>query len=79
MLERVAKKVSDGGRLGAAEALTLYRHAPTYLLGGLADAIRARKHPARIVSYIIEPQRQLHECLRGPLQFLRVLPGRWFP
>ena len=54
MLERVAKKVSDGGRLGAAEALTLYRHAPTYLLGGLADAIRARKHPARIVSYIID-------------------------
>ena len=54
MLDRVAKKVSDGGRLDADEALTLYRHAPPHLLGGLADAIRARKHPARVVTYIID-------------------------
>src|SRR5688500_9965775 len=54
MVEEVASKVSGGGRVSAAEALELYRHAPTHLLGGLADAIRARKHPDRIVTYIID-------------------------
>jgi cyclic dehypoxanthinyl futalosine synthase len=46
--------VSEGGRLSAAEALELYRHAPTHLLGRLADGIRARKHPDRVVTYIID-------------------------
>src|ERR671922_2842705 len=54
MVETIAKKVLDGGRVGAAEALDLYRHAPTHLLGHLADSIRARKHPERIVTYIID-------------------------
>ncbi|HZL93980.1 MAG TPA: cyclic dehypoxanthinyl futalosine synthase, partial [Vicinamibacterales bacterium] len=30
------------------------RRAPTHLLGSLADSIRARKHPERIVTYIID-------------------------
>jgi cyclic dehypoxanthinyl futalosine synthase len=50
----IAKKVFDGGRIDAAEALTLYREAPTHLLGSLADAVRARKHPDGIVTYIID-------------------------
>jgi cyclic dehypoxanthinyl futalosine synthase len=54
MLEQIARKVGDGGRVDAAEALELYRHAPTHLLGSLADGIRARKHPDRIVTYIID-------------------------
>src|SRR6186713_3364681 len=54
MVEQIAKKVMDGGRVDAAEALALYRHAPTHLLGELADEIRARKHPDRIVTYIID-------------------------
>src|SRR5687767_12622787 len=54
MIERIAQKVRDGGRVDAAEALALYRHAPTHLLGHLADTIRARKHPDRIVTYIID-------------------------
>src|SRR4029453_15477877 len=54
MVEQIAKKVMDGGRVDAAEALALYRHAPTALLGRLADDIRARKHPGRIVTYIID-------------------------
>ena len=54
MLNDLAKKVLDGGRVDRAEALELYRHAPTHLLGHLADAIRARKHPERIVTYIID-------------------------
>jgi cyclic dehypoxanthinyl futalosine synthase len=43
-----------GGRLDTTEALALYREAPTHLLGSLADAVRARKHPEGIVTYIID-------------------------
>jgi cyclic dehypoxanthinyl futalosine synthase len=50
----LANKVSTGARIDAAEALELYRHAPTHLLGRLADRIRARKHPGRTVTYIID-------------------------
>jgi cyclic dehypoxanthinyl futalosine synthase len=54
MLHEIASKVSAGGRVNPAEALELYRRAPTHLLGRLADGIRARKHPDRIVTYIID-------------------------
>jgi cyclic dehypoxanthinyl futalosine synthase len=54
MINQIAQKVSDGGRVDTAEAIALYRHAPTHLLGSLADGIRARKHPERIVTYIID-------------------------
>ena len=54
MIDQIAQKVRDGGRVDAAEAAALYRHAPTHLLGSLADGIRARKHPDRIVTYIID-------------------------
>jgi cyclic dehypoxanthinyl futalosine synthase len=54
MVQDIADKVSAGGRVSAAEALALYRHAPTHRLGRLADGIRARKHPDRIVTYIID-------------------------
>jgi cyclic dehypoxanthinyl futalosine synthase len=50
----VERKVTDGGRVSADEALTLYRHAPTHVLGRLADQIRVRKHPNRTVTYIID-------------------------
>ena len=54
MIERLADKVRAGERVSAAEALDLYRHAPTALLGRLADGIRARKHPDGLVTYIID-------------------------
>src|SRR3954469_23298239 len=54
MIHAIADKVRSGGRLSPDEALALYRHAPTALLGRLADAVRARKHPERIVTYIID-------------------------
>jgi cyclic dehypoxanthinyl futalosine synthase len=54
MIEQLAQRILDGGRVSGAEALALYRQAPTSLLGRLADAIRARKHPDGIVSYIID-------------------------
>ena len=54
MIDQLAGKVMAGGRVDAADALELYHHAPTHVLGRLADTIRARKHPERIVSYIID-------------------------
>ena len=53
-IERIAETVSAGGRISPAEALELYRHAPTHLLARLADGIRQRKHPGRVVTYIID-------------------------
>src|SRR5882762_7303000 len=53
-IDRIADKVRAGERLSAGEALVLYREAPTPLLGGLADGVRARKHPERVVAYIID-------------------------
>jgi cyclic dehypoxanthinyl futalosine synthase len=54
MIDQIAAQVQKGGRVSADEALALYRHAPTHLLGSLADGIRARKHPDRVVTYIID-------------------------
>jgi cyclic dehypoxanthinyl futalosine synthase len=54
VINELAAKVLNGSRISAAEALELYRHAPTHLLGRLADAIRAQKHPERHVTYIID-------------------------
>src|SRR6187431_1975151 len=53
-IEQTAAKVRAGERISADEALALYRAAPTALLGRLADRVRARKHPDRIVTYIID-------------------------
>ncbi len=53
-IQELADKVRAGGRLDRAEALELYRHAPTHLLGRLADAVRARLHPEGVVTYIID-------------------------
>jgi cyclic dehypoxanthinyl futalosine synthase len=53
-VDQIANKVMNGGRVDAAEALALYGQAPTHVLGRLADAIRARKHPDRFVTYIID-------------------------
>src|SRR6516165_1495183 len=50
----IVEKVRAGGRLDAVEALDLYRSAPTLVLGALADAIRARRHPGGLVTYIID-------------------------
>src|SRR5712692_5158093 len=53
-IDRVVGSVRAGERIDVAGALELYRHASTSLLGRLADDIRARKHPERVVSYIID-------------------------
>src|SRR6266542_6307232 len=53
-VSKIADKIRKAGRVSADEALELYRDAPLTLLGELADGIRARKHPDRIVTYIID-------------------------
>jgi cyclic dehypoxanthinyl futalosine synthase len=52
--DRIAAKVMAGERVNAREALELYRQAQTPLVGRLADAVRERKHPDRVVTYIID-------------------------
>ena len=54
VIDDIAAKVGAAGRIDAAEALHLYRHAPTLLLGRLAEIVRARMHPSRVVTYIID-------------------------
>jgi cyclic dehypoxanthinyl futalosine synthase len=53
-LSEFEQRINAGGRLSADEALRLYRHAPTYWLGRMADAVRRRKHPNPVVTYIID-------------------------
>ena len=53
-LDALGNRILSGGRLAADEALWLYRHAPTSWLGRSADAVRARKHPDGVVTYIID-------------------------
>jgi cyclic dehypoxanthinyl futalosine synthase len=53
-ITEIVNAVSAGKRVSVSDALALYRTAPTHLLGRLADEIRARKHPGRTVTYIID-------------------------
>ena len=53
-LSAFARRIESGRRLTADEALDLYRHAPTYWLGRMADTVRRRKHPEGLVTYIID-------------------------
>ena len=53
-IRELTEKVRAGARVTADEALELYHRAPLPLLGELAEAIRARKHPGGIVTYIID-------------------------
>jgi cyclic dehypoxanthinyl futalosine synthase len=53
-IESIAARIGNGERIDRAEALELYEQAPTPLLARLADGVRARKHPDRVVTYIID-------------------------
>ena len=45
---------ADGGRITADEALLLYTEAPLHELGEAADAVRRRRYPDGIVTYLID-------------------------
>lgn len=53
-LTRLIERAAAGERLSGDDALTLYTQASTHVLGRLADRVRARRHPGRIVTYIID-------------------------
>src|SRR5262245_41605018 len=53
-VQEIASGVKAGVRLTPETALTLYRNAPTALLGQLADGVRQQKHPEGLVTYIID-------------------------
>ncbi|WP_250283276.1 MULTISPECIES: cyclic dehypoxanthinyl futalosine synthase [unclassified Frankia] len=50
----VLAHAADGGRITADEALLLYTRAPLHALGRAADAVRRRRFPDDIVTYIID-------------------------
>ncbi len=45
---------ADGGRISPDEALLLYTEAPLHALGEAADAVRRRRYPDNIATYIID-------------------------
>ncbi len=53
-LETLGRRIEDGERLNADEALFLYREAPLKRLGRWADDTRRRRHPEGVVTYIID-------------------------
>ncbi len=54
LLERIERRVEDGGRLTPEEGLLLHEHADLLALGRMADGVRRRKHPAGRVTYIVD-------------------------
>ena len=54
VIDDAVQTVLDGGRLVRLAALAVYQELPTHELGLLADSVRVKKHPDRIVSYIID-------------------------
>ena len=53
-LRRLEDKVAGEERISAEEALFLHEHADLLTLGRMADLVRARKHPAPVVTYIVD-------------------------
>lgn len=53
-LDAIEAKVLDGGRLEESEALDLLEHEDLATLGALADLVRRRLHPDRVVTYIVD-------------------------
>jgi cyclic dehypoxanthinyl futalosine synthase len=53
-VETIAEGLGGGARLSSADALELYRDAPTSLLGRLADDARRQRHADGVVTYIID-------------------------
>src|SRR5256885_6580806 len=53
-LADILQRAADGGRISAEEALLLYTDAPFHELGEAADAVRRRRYPDDIVTYLID-------------------------
>src|SRR5882757_1872430 len=53
-VSEVLSRAADGGRISPDEALALYTEAPLHALGEAADAVRRRRFPDGIATYIID-------------------------
>jgi cyclic dehypoxanthinyl futalosine synthase len=53
-LQSSLDRAADGARISPEEAVALYRDAPLHALGRAADAVRRRRYPDGIATYIIE-------------------------
>jgi cyclic dehypoxanthinyl futalosine synthase len=53
-IDGILQRGADGGRITPEEALLLYTQAPFHALGEAADAVRRRRHPDGIVTYLID-------------------------
>jgi len=53
-LNRVIRDVAEGSRIGADGAALLVRHADLLTMGELANAVRKRLHPERLVTFIVD-------------------------
>ncbi|MFN0207872.1 MAG: cyclic dehypoxanthinyl futalosine synthase [Planctomycetota bacterium] len=54
VLAKAVERAAAGGRIDATDALALLRGADLPTLGSLADAVRFRKHPEPVVTYIVD-------------------------
>lgn len=54
MFDDISARVLDGGRLSDDEFLELHQSADLYQLGFLANAIREKLHPEKLVTYVID-------------------------
>ena len=53
-LQDVLDRAADGGRITPDEALELYTDAPFHALGRAADAVRRRRFPDNVATYLID-------------------------
>ncbi|MEU4238914.1 cyclic dehypoxanthinyl futalosine synthase [Actinoplanes sp. NPDC026619] len=53
-IDSILQRAADGGRITPEEALLLYTDAPFHALGEAADAVRRRRFPDGIVTYLID-------------------------
>jgi cyclic dehypoxanthinyl futalosine synthase len=53
-IQPILDRAADGGRITADEALLLYTDAPLHALGRAADAVRQRRYPDNVATYIID-------------------------
>ncbi len=53
-VDDILQRGADGGRITPDEALVIYTEAPLHALGEAADAVRRRRYPDGIVTYLID-------------------------
>ncbi|WP_033339250.1 cyclic dehypoxanthinyl futalosine synthase [Catenuloplanes japonicus] len=53
-IDDILQRGADGGRITPEEALLIYTDAPLHEMGEAADAVRRRRYPDGIVTYLID-------------------------